>query len=122
MKLPRPLLTCMAYLISFSLVEVSFAQNANAQMIPTSQALADLSRSRNLETVQRFLERSEVRNELIKQGVVPAEAEQRIASLSDFELQKIAGNIETAPAGAEPVLVVGLTTLLLIIIIVLLVR
>jgi hypothetical protein len=121
LSFPKPFVTFMVFLISFALPEVSFSLNAHAGMISTSQAVADVARARNLEKVDTFLNRREVQLELTKRGVTAQEAHSRIASLSDFELQKLAGNIETAPAGAD-VIVIGLTTLLLIIIIVLLLR
>jgi hypothetical protein len=109
--------------LAFALVEVTYALNssgAQAGMISTSQAVSDVARTRNLQTVQTFLERGDVQQELIKRGVAPAEASQRVASLSDFDLQKVAGNIENAPAGAD-VIVISLTTILLVIIILLLI-
>jgi hypothetical protein len=121
MHFPKALVTTLAFVLSFAIVEVSSTQCAQAAMIATSQAVADLGRSQNLETVHEFLHREQVQRELTKRGVSPGEAEARVASLSDFELQKMAGNIKTAPAGAD-VIVISLTTLLLIIIIVLLLR
>lgn len=122
MKFPKALVTTLVFLLSFALPEVTFSINANAGMIPTSQAVADLTRARDLETVNNFLRRQDVQNELIKRGVTPQEAQARIASLSDFELQHLAGNIQTAPAGADAVIAISLTTLLLILIIILLIR
>jgi hypothetical protein len=122
MRFPKFLVTSLVFLLSFALPEVTFSINANAGMIPTGQVVADLNRQRNLETVDNFLKREEVQRELMKRGVAPWEARERIAGLSDFELQKLAGNIETAPAGADAVVVVSLTTLLIIIIIILLIR
>ena len=122
MRFPKPLVTGLIFLLSLALPEVTFSLNAHAGMIPTSEAVADLVRTQNLAKVDSFLQRREVQNELIKRGVTPEEARQRIAALSNFELQKIAGNIDTAPVGADPVVVISLTTLLLIIIIILLIR
>jgi hypothetical protein len=120
-KISRKVVSPLVFLLAVSLVEAPFAAHAHAGMIPTSQAVADLSRAQNLAKLDEFIGRQEVQAQLIKNGVTPREASQRIASLSDFELQKMAGNVETAPAGAE-VVVIGVTTLLLIIIIILLVR
>lgn len=123
MKFPKRLVTGLVFVLSFALVEVSYTLNAHAnEMIPTGQVVADLSRAQNLQKVQSFMAREEVQRELVKQGVSPQEASQRIAALSDFELQKVAGNIDNAPAGAEPVVVIGLTTILIVILIVLLLR
>lgn len=110
----------VALLLSFAMVEVTFTLNAHAGMIPTSAAVADIARQRNLQTVQTFLQRTDVQGELVKRGVSPVEAAQRVAGLSDFELQNVAGNIENAPAGAD-VIVISLTTILLVVIILLLI-
>ena len=108
-----------ALTLSFALVEVSFSLNAHAGMIPTSVAVSSVARSSNQEKVQGFLLRSDVQQELLKRGVSYAEASQRVAGLSDFELSQVAGNIDTAPAGAD-VIVISLTTVLLVVIILLL--
>jgi hypothetical protein len=110
----------LALVLSFAMVEVTFSLNAHAGMIGTSQAVADVARARNLQTVQVFLERNDVQTELVKRGVAPQEAAQRVAGLSDFELAKVAGNIENAPAGADAI-VISLTTVLLVVIILLLI-
>jgi hypothetical protein len=120
MRFPKTPVSALAFVLSFALVEVTFSVNAHAGMISTSQAVADLSRARNLEKVQSFLRRADVQTELVKRGVSPREAEMRVASLSDFELQKVAGNVDSAPAGAD-VVVISLSTLLLVIIILLLI-
>lgn len=117
MNIRKTLTAALAFLISFALVE----GQAAAGMITTSRAVSDLARAQNLGKVQSFLDRGEVRAELEKRGVNPDEARERVAALSDFELTQVAANIDTAPAGAEPVVVIGVTTLLLIIIIILLV-
>ncbi|RYZ78057.1 MAG: hypothetical protein EOP06_29755 [Proteobacteria bacterium] len=109
----------LALVLSFAMVEVTFSLNAHAGMITTSEAVSNVARARNLQTVQTFLSRGDVQSELVKRGVAPAEAVERVAGLSDFELQKVAGNIENAPAGADAI-VISLTTVLLVIIILLL--
>lgn len=122
MKFRRCFTTGMAFVLSVAIVEVRFAIDAHAGMITTSQAVANRQRVENIKKVDDFLSRQSVKNELVKQGLTYEEASKRLVTLSDFELQKVAGNIDSAPAGAEPVLVIGLTTLLLIVIIVLLLR
>lgn len=116
----RILRNALLLVLSFALVEVSFSVNAHAGMITTSEAVSDRARAENLSSVRNFLDRVEVQDELIKRGVTPEEAKQRLAGLSDFELQKVAGNIENAPAGAD-VIVISLTTVLLVILILLLI-
>lgn len=120
MNLKKICTTSLVAVLSFALVEVSFSLNANAGMIPTGMLVADLSRAKNKEKVAAFLQRQDVQKELIQRGISPAEASVRIAALSDFELQTLAGNIDNAPAGAD-VIVISLTTILLVILILLLI-
>lgn len=121
MKILAILRTALCLVLSFALVEVSFALNASAAgMISTSAAVSEAARTQNLAKVQSFLDRTEVQSELVKRGVAPAEAKLRVASLSDFELQQVAGNVDNAPAGAD-VIVISLGTVLLVIIILLLI-
>ena len=106
--------------LSFAMVEVTFSLNAHAGMIPTSVAVSDMSRVQNLEKVNSALARPDVQAELMKRGVAPSEAAMRVASLSDFELQTLAGNVDNTPAGGD-VIVISLTTILLVVIILLLI-
>ncbi|MGZ3695985.1 MAG: PA2779 family protein [Bdellovibrionota bacterium] len=122
MKLSKLFSTAIVTVLSFALVEVTFALNASnavAGMIPTSTAVSDMARTQNREKVNAFLLRKDVQAEMLKRGVFPEEARQRVASLSDFELQNLAGRIDSAPAGAD-VIVISLTTILLVVIILLL--
>ncbi len=48
-----------------------------------------------------FMARADVKQQLAALGVEPAEAEARIAALSDDEIQAMAGKIEQLPAGGS---------------------
>ena len=65
-------------------------QLAQAGMIGTDRSV-----------VVEFLDRAEVARELQALGVDPAAAKQRVAAMTDQELQQIAGQIQAAPAGAS---------------------
>ena len=105
--------------LCFLLVEVPFALRANAGMIATSQAVSELTQFQNRKKVDAFFSRQEVQKELVKFGVSPNEASTRIASLSDSEVQKMAGQIDQGTVGGDEV-VISISTILLIIIILLL--
>ncbi len=111
-------LCCMT--LSISLVEVPFALNAHASMIPTGEVVSALRRAGNRAKVDQFMHRQDVRNQFEKFGVNAQEASLRVASMSDDEIQKIAGQIDRAPAGGD-VIVISLTTVLLVVIILLLI-
>jgi hypothetical protein len=49
--------------------------------------------------VDAFLQRQDVRDQMVAFGVDPAEAASRVASLSDREIHQIAGQIDRLPAG-----------------------
>ncbi|MEM7021270.1 MAG: PA2779 family protein [Pseudomonadota bacterium] len=49
--------------------------------------------------VEAFVQREDVRAQMIGFGVDPSEASARIASLSDAEIHQIAGQIDKLPAG-----------------------
>jgi hypothetical protein len=49
--------------------------------------------------VDVFLQRHDVRDQMVAFGVDPAEAAARVASLSDREIRQIAGQIDQLPAG-----------------------
>jgi hypothetical protein len=49
--------------------------------------------------VEAFLQRQDVRDQMVAFGVDPAEAAARVASLSDREIRQINGQIDRLPAG-----------------------
>lgn len=51
--------------------------------------------------VSAFMARADVKQQLAALGVEPAEAEARIAALSDDEIQAVAGKIDQLPAGGS---------------------
>src|SRR5882672_3774188 len=74
-------------------------QIANAGMIGTDQA-ASASIQADRGTVLGFVNRADVASRLQSMGVDPKTAQERIASLSDQEVQSLASQINSAPAGA----------------------
>jgi hypothetical protein len=75
-------------------------QLAQAGMIGTEQVAAAASQS-DRNTVLQFLGRADVANQLQALGVDPAGVKDRVAAMSDQELQSIAGKIESMPAGGD---------------------
>ncbi|MEO5667053.1 MAG: PA2779 family protein [Bdellovibrionota bacterium] len=119
MTLKRNAVLTLSLALSFGLAEGAWALRANTGMISTSDAVSDLTRAQNQAKIDAFVSRKDVQTQLEKYGVAPAEASQRLASLSDSELQAMAGQIDQAPAGGE-VVIISLTTILLIILILIL--
>jgi hypothetical protein len=75
---------------------------AQAALVTTDQVLGDQAQNdarRERDKVSAFLQREEVRRQMIALGVNPMEAVARVASLSDAEIRRVAGHIDSLPAG-----------------------
>jgi len=118
MTFKRCAILTLSSVLTFGLTEGAHAVQAGG-MITTSQVVSDMSRSADQEKVNAFMSRKDVQDQLVRFGVEPAEASQRLASLSDAELRKMAGAIDRAPAGGE-VVIISLTTILLVVLILIL--
>ncbi|TDU24413.1 hypothetical protein DFR24_4683 [Panacagrimonas perspica] len=99
--------------LSAALILIGFP--AHAGMIGTESALSVDARASHLATVEQFMARDEVRAQLEGFGVEPAMAAERVANLSDAELQQMAFNIESQPAGAGALAVIGIVFVVLLI-------
>jgi hypothetical protein len=87
-------------------------QFATAGMIGTDQVVASTSQL-DRTTVLNFLSRSDVANQLQSLGIDPTTAQDRVAAMTDQEVQSLAGQINSMPAGAMST---GAAILLLLII------
>jgi hypothetical protein len=79
-------------------------QTANAGIVGTESIVASQDAVALRERINRFLDRADVAAELVKQGVESTSAKARVDSLTDSELQRIAGKLDQAPAGGESIL------------------
>lgn len=71
---------------------------AQAALVTTEQVVTE-STGGDRDRVQAFLERQDVRRQMIALGVDPAEAATRAAQLSDAEIGEIVDRIDRLPAG-----------------------
>lgn len=105
----------MALMMS-NLPQLAAAETLPA-LIPTSVVVGELSRQQAEQNLQDLLSKDEVRDQLVKNGVSPDEASQRIASLSDVELKQLHTQVEQARAGGDI-----LFTILIVVLIIFLVK
>jgi hypothetical protein len=75
-------------------------QVAQAAMIGTDQ-VATSSSSTDRGAVLGFINRADVASQLQALGLDPATAKDRVAALTDNEVQYLAGRINSMPAGAD---------------------
>jgi hypothetical protein len=76
-------------------------QFATAGMIGTDKVATAPSAQVDRTTVASFLNRADVSSQLQALGISPKAAQDRVAALSDQEVQQLAGKISSLPAGAD---------------------
>lgn len=80
---------------------VGFTQTVQAAMIGTEQVLAAENAKQNQTRITAALERPEVIAQLEQYGVSKADAQARVAVLTDEEAAMLAEQIDTLPAGGD---------------------
>ena len=105
-------------LIALFLMTIVPLAPARAALISTEDVVRQANPSNDREKVTAFLKRQDVRQQLVFLGVDVREADARVATLSDQEIAKIAGQIDQMPAGqgVEAILVIALLVLLIILV------
>ncbi len=88
--------------------------SAQAGMIGTEAIVAAQTRDSSLTTVNSFMARADVQQQLEAWAVEPTMAAERVAQLSDEELQTLAQNIDAQPAGGVLV-VLGIVFVVLLV-------
>ena len=100
---------------SLTLSMVVAPATATAGVISTQQALSAEMRDAKETQVRSSLARDDVRQAMQRLGVDPADADARIASLSDAELVRMQGELDSLPAGGDALAVIGVVFLVLLI-------
>ena len=73
---------------------------AHAGLIGTDEVISAAQAAAARDTVASFLNRSDVTGQLQLLGLNAKDAKDRVAALTDAEVAKLAGQIESMPAGA----------------------
>ena len=84
--------------IVFLLVSTSF-QSASAAMIGTEKLLPGQNPRDHRDRLHQLIAREEIKEALIARGIDPLEAQLRIQSLTDGEIQLIAAKLDDLSAG-----------------------
>lgn len=101
-------LLCRLLMVLMVWSPVQFAQ---AGMIGTDQIVTAASQT-DRNTVLEFLGRADVASQLQSFGLDAKSATERVAAMTDAEVQMLAGKINSMPAGADGV---GILVLLLLV-------
>lgn len=107
---PLALLAVFAYLLSFMALPA-----AQAGMIGTQAALDADVRADRVAEVQSLLSQDRIEQQMIALGVDPADAQARVAGLTDAELAQLQGDLENLPAAGGAIEVIGVVFLVLLI-------
>ena len=116
MQIIRHTKTALAFGLALQVViATQTATMAQAQMISTDTAIersiAEMDRAYLMDELQR----SEVRDELVRLGVSPKEAENRLAALSDAEISRMLSEVQNGEAGAGIAETIGTIFIILLI-------
>ncbi|MEE4362170.1 MAG: PA2779 family protein [Pseudomonadales bacterium] len=113
-KLLRGLLT-VALCGQLVFLGVAAAPAAHAGAFATRDYLEGESRLARIDRVQAFLAEERVQAQLEQLGVSPEHAAERVAALSDAELARLDGQLQSLPAGGNIVGLVGAVFVVLLI-------
>jgi hypothetical protein len=102
-------------ILSILLVIGGLAAPAHAAVVGTGDALAMDAREARIADLQSELACEEVQHAMIALGVDPGQARLRVSSLSDTELDQLAGELETLPAGGDILALIGAVFVVLLI-------
>jgi hypothetical protein len=105
----------LVLLLSAVMFTSSIQNAAWAGVISTQEYLGALDRDATIARIDAVLAREEVRAQLEHYGVDAAEAAERVAALTDQELEMLAEDLESLPAGGDLLGVVGIVFLVLLI-------
>ncbi len=106
----------MALVMAATSLPINFAQ---AAMVGTDQAIEQAAAADNRARVMDFMAREDVRQQMIQLGIDPDEAASRATSLSDAEIQQIAGNLDQLPAGQSAIgAIVGAILIVLLVLLI----
>ena len=104
----------LAGLLSATMLSVSFPAVTSAAMVDSAQLLASQQAS-DQQTLDAFMARDQVRDQLVALGVSPEIVQQRLQGLTDEEARQLAQQIDELPAGAGLIEVVGIVFVVLIV-------
>jgi hypothetical protein len=107
----------VAFVVALAMLLVSLPLGtAQAALVSTEQLLAAGNGAAERARVLAFLERADVREQIVALGVDPDEAAARVQALSDAQVQEVAGQLDQLPAGQSAVgIVVGAILLVFLI-------
>ena len=111
----------LAAFVAVSVFSMGTLQSAQAALISSEQVAQETmapAPAADRAKIMAAFSRPEVQAELVKHGVDPAQAQSRIAALSDEEAAQLAHDLDHAPAGAGVGGILGAVVLVFLVLLV----
>jgi hypothetical protein len=105
----------LVLLLCTAMVASSIQSGAVAGVISTQELIGTIDRDAAIARVDAVLARADVRQQLERLGVDTVQAGERVAALTDQELELLAKNLESMPAGGDALGVIGIVFLVLLV-------
>lgn len=74
--------------------------SANAGVVSSSEMLVEQHQFEDKQAIKTFLDREDVKQQLVELGVSPSDVDSRIDAMTAGELAELNANLHDAPAGA----------------------
>lgn len=101
--------------VAAALLNVGFVTPATAGLVGTQEVLTDEVRAADRAAVDHMLDRADVRDALMANGVDTQALDARLDAMTDAEMAELATQFESMPAGAGVVEVIGVVFIVLMI-------
>lgn len=102
--------------ISACLIFLPIMQSASAAIISTETAIEMAERQDRIDHINEVFARESVQHAMIRYGVDPVDASERVAALTNSELETLEQQLDELPAGGTGVVeVVGIVAIVLIV-------
>ncbi len=95
----RRLYRLMAQVLIVTMVWMPFS--VQAAMVGTDQVVASASDQLNRDKVVNFLSRGDVAKQFESMGLSASSAKERVNAMTQDEVNRVAGKIDSLPAGAD---------------------
>ena len=89
----------ISQMLILSMVLLPFSTQAG--MIGTDQVVSNATAQANLDKVRDFVSRTDVQKQFEALGLTAATAQDRVNAMTQEEINRIAGKIDSLPAGAN---------------------
>jgi hypothetical protein len=101
MKLLRQMTRTLCAVLALSVASLSLTTTAQAAMVGTGTVIANEQVAVDRVQLAAALDRSDVQQQLAALGVDPQQAKERVAAMTDDEVQALNGRLNELPAGGD---------------------